>query len=419
MNKHEKFADYIAKTCYDFYERQLPKTGKPLDKKEWTILAAILMKNESSDIINDCHAEILARRSFMRFLCNEILMVYSGKGSEILTKSSNSHECILKNGISFHLFISHTPCGDASIFAKKNNASLKRSFDDFNNDEINQNKKVKLSNYVASDIDDIFRTGAKCVVNGPQDSKTPGSSYHILGALRTKPGRGDPTLSMSCSDKIARWNILGIQGSLLMQFLNHPVYLSTITIGQSPFCEKALDRAIYDRIKTVSNLPSGFSINKPRCVQSNLEFKCSRSISESQSSNAVPSSSCIIWNASEKSKIEVAVGGKKQGITKKLLNSDKARCSVCKMNMFQLFHNILSALKEKPSHLRDPTVLTYKQFKECSRSYMKAKEEFLSVFKGWMEKPQNLRNFTLPDFVAKHDLIVINDYSQAKCTYDI
>ena len=32
-----------------------------------------------------------------------------------------------------------------------------------------------------------------------------------VGMLRRKPGRGDATLSMSCSDKLARWGLLGIQ----------------------------------------------------------------------------------------------------------------------------------------------------------------------------------------------------------------
>lgn len=62
-------------------------------------------------------------------------------------------------------------------------------------------------------------------------------------------GRGDPTLSVSCSDKITKWCYLGLQGALLSVFLKEPVYLSTLNvIGNTPFSEESLQRTIYNRL---------------------------------------------------------------------------------------------------------------------------------------------------------------------------
>ena len=37
--------------------------------------------------------------------------------------------------------------------------------------------------------------------------------------------------TMSCSDKVLKWNTLGVQGALLSQLLD-PLYISSITIGK-------------------------------------------------------------------------------------------------------------------------------------------------------------------------------------------
>jgi len=59
------------------------------------------------------------------------------------------------------------------------------------------------------------------------------NDYTSYAVLRSKPGRADSpqSHSMSCSDKIASWNYLGIQGALVSSLLEEPIYIDRIMIG--------------------------------------------------------------------------------------------------------------------------------------------------------------------------------------------
>jgi tRNA-specific adenosine deaminase 1 len=362
------FANEVAELCYSKYT-SLPKTGKP-NEGEWTHVAGIVRVDNwqkdcecssniakdvvalgtgskcigkskmspAGDILNDSHAEVMARRGLLRYLYDQVLVTYRTGSSEIF-KCFSGGKCVIKDNVTFHFFTSHVPCGDAAIIPKVAlserdvglclkgtgqsglphaewaSADLNCNFSHVavpttEGEECNAKRKCCNSEdrgckYIRAAVGsgrqrsvmqgvvsvggDVYRTGAKCLpCQSLQDSHLPGANYHVVGALRAKPGRGEPTLSLSCSDKFAKWNVVGLQGALLSLLVNEPIYFHSVIVGGgSPFSKMSLKRAIIDRLIYQNNgsedrqmhldssrcLPSRYAVHYPLILQSSVPFK--------------------------------------------------------------------------------------------------------------------------------------------------
>ena len=174
--------------------------------------------NEDGLAVNDCHAEIVARRSFLRFLYAQLNLCAKGKEEESIFRRAVSGKYKLRSGTSFLLYISKAPCGAASAGINEHPNKIKH------------NTRAKID-------------GARGTVPVPETPK-------VWGDLKN---RKESLLTMSCSDKIARWNVLGTQGSLLSVYTD-PIYFKYIIIG-SEFNKKHLEHAINQRVVGISDLP--------------------------------------------------------------------------------------------------------------------------------------------------------------------
>lgn len=416
--------DKIAQISYEHF-KSLPKTGKPTDK-EWTVLSTIVQMNKkensdiltvvalgtgskcigrskmssNGDILHDSHAEVVCRRGFLRYLYAQMFAALQNDSESIFTfnyeeshnKFTLGNKFLLDEKITFHFFTTRVPCGDAAIFSKNSLNEV-------------PNKKIKLdldcrvnsskSKLIDDNIGDIYRTGAKCLKG--EDLKQSGENYHVTGVVRTKPGRGDPTLSVSCSDKLAKWCHLGIQGALLSLMLKKNIFLSTFTIaGKTPFCLEAFDRALYSRLGDVSEKLDIKEVPKIEIKQSNLEFQYQKSeVGLTDKENPCPSS--VVWCRTKIRPLEVAVEGLKQGVTKKNQKTSKGRLLICKREFLATFVVLIQEMEKitgkgfKMSDKSNVKKLTLQEIKSLACDYQQ-KWNILKTegFNAWTQKDPNL-----------------------------
>ncbi|MBN3279713.1 RED1 editase, partial [Polyodon spathula] len=302
--------------------------------------------------LNDCHAEIIARRSLIRYLYTQLEYFLSSNKED--QQKSIFLQCErggykLKDNVQFHLYISTSPCGDARIFSPH-----EAGMEDQGDRHPNRKARGQLRTKIESGEGTI-----------PVRSNNTIQTWD--GVLQ-----GERLLTMSCSDKIARWNVVGIQGSL-MNYFTEPIYFSSIILG-SLYHADHLSRAMYQRIADIEDLPQSFTLNKP--LLSGI------SNAEARQPGKAPNFS-VNWTVGDQA-LEVinATTGK----------DDMGRASrLCKHVLYsrwiRLQSKLLSTLRIK---LSKPS--SYYEVKQAATEYHSAKQALIKAFHkaglgAWVKKP--------------------------------
>jgi len=420
--------DKICHIVHESYAR-LPKTGKP-QLGEWTVLAGVVLSRPgavpqvvalgtgtkcltAAQIAADCagaclhdaHAEVCARRAFLVFLLAEVRRAASCADSPVVQdKKVSSGGFELKPGVAFHFYSSEAPCGDAAIFPLSPMASGSCESDE------TPAKRFKITGARPADPSALVAEAASC------------GSACALGLVRTKPGRGERTSCMSCSDKLARWHNLGVQGALLSLLLPDPIRFASVTIGE-PSCLEALSRALRRGEGNVATSRTSAATDRillpeqPRLGLTSHLFEHAATRTDSILP-LHPCSNSVIWSAHGLSEAINGTSGKRLGSNKKS-PSPKHRSLVCKALLLERFLDVVNAcprsqlpvtIRELPDALADslgtdsstepsspPLPANYAALKALAIPYQLRKAQMMAAppFCDWVKAPKSSETFSL------------------------
>ncbi|KAI4995765.1 hypothetical protein ZWY2020_037813 [Hordeum vulgare] len=248
--------------------------------------------------------------------------------------------------------------------------------------------EVKLDDAAktAAPIPRLLRTDAQRNAFFDAPARPIAAATHIV-----QPERGDTTLLVSCFDKITRWCAVGIQGAQLSHILE-PLYLSTITIGQSPngasegFCiENNVVKVLGARLSCLSKkFPEPFKWNKTYIIHVTcwwnfiylqpLFFEAPIPPKQfQQTSGDIPPLTCgysICWNKSGLHEVILGSTGRKQGTSSKAASLPSTESLLCKIRLAEAFISLEHPLVTKFSHEK----IAYRAIKDMACEYQQMLE---------------------------------------------
>jgi len=143
-------------------------------------------------VVKDAHAEVLARRGLRKALHEDLRRLRSGEPGLLGLVEDDAGS--FRKSVRLHMYTSSSPCGDASIY----------------------------------DVDGVWTfTGAKL----PDWRR---ETTQLLGKTRLKPARSDAarrSTSFSCTDKLCRWCLTGLEGALLSAEVRGSLFLESLVVG--------------------------------------------------------------------------------------------------------------------------------------------------------------------------------------------
>ncbi|KIN04484.1 hypothetical protein OIDMADRAFT_156477 [Oidiodendron maius Zn] len=335
-------ADAVLKQFDD-----LPKKAKPLHRgggiREWVPLCGIVAEGRESltclalatgmkclpqskipiaqgIVLHDWHAEILAIRSFNRFLLDECYSLASAQreNSEYIRLRSPEERTevyfqpyALKDGISLHMYCSEAPCGDASM-------ELTMAAQDDSTPWNVPPSAAFSSSFIL-------------------DSQLLGRGYFsALGIVRRKPSRPDapPTVSKSCSDKIALKQCTSLFSSITSVLITPSnAYLSSVILPESQCSLEGCTRAFSASGRMAklirTDWENGYSFKPFEIKCSSREFGFSRRQAVPTGDSLVPSNISASWTPYQ---LETLIGGVLQG---RKQGDIRGASRVCKSRMWR------------------------------------------------------------------------------------